>query len=165
MRNIISMPNHCWNILTIVGHKEDLDEFKKHKLSFQHFNPIPEHLTDAEKYEWMLDNWGTKWDNYEFEILGDDTRESYNHNVLECRFITAWSPPIRFLENLVKQFPRCWLKLFWKTEHDTGGVFVHYYKNQDPAHPKTVVTNWNEAIPFLTANGKIYVPDDDSDTD
>jgi hypothetical protein len=152
------MPNHCWNTLTIIGHKEDLDEIRENKLSFSYYCPLPDTLTDAEKHCWRCDNWGTKWEAYDVSITEYDKDME---NVFECSFTTAWSPPIPFLTTLLKRYPRSWMKLLWKTEDDVAGVFVqHNNKYNEP-----VITNvrWNEAVPMLTSDGKIYIPEDITD--
>ena len=154
------MPNSCWNTITIIGHKEDLKEIKAHKLSFEYFCPPPDMLTDMEKYHWRVENWGTKWDAYEIEITEEtaymeDTREY----IVEATFTTAWSPPIPFVESLLELYPRCWIKLTWKTEDDTAGVFVKYYKNRDLNNPVTTYATWVEAVPQLTTDGEILIPD------
>jgi hypothetical protein len=148
------MPNHCWNTLTIIGHNEDLEEIRKNNISFNYYCPPPEELTDEEKYYWRWSNWGTKWEAYEMCMKIEDEKDE---NIFECKFTTAWSPPIKFLECLLKRYPRCWLKLLWKTEDDVAGVFVQYYKFGEPV---TTNVNWMEAVPILTTDGRIYVPDE-----
>lgn len=160
------MPNSCWNDLKIIGPKEDLDTFCKHNLSFSNFYPIPESLSEDEHYNWCINNWGTKWDHYDMLIYGRDNPDDdrYDENELVCKFTTAWAPPINFLKELIKQYPRCWLKLTWTTEHNTGGVFVHYIKK---GKPKCILTRWIE--PTICYNDahecEVYVSDYDTDTD
>jgi len=48
-------------------------------------------------YDWCLNNWGTKWDTKpdDFFLDGDS---------MELYFDTAWSPPIKFYEELFERF-------------------------------------------------------------
>ena len=51
-------------------------------------------------YEWMIDNWGTKWD------FGDDNADTgYKPGDTELilTFDTAWSPPVEFYANMVNE--------------------------------------------------------------
>lgn len=154
------MPNHCWNTLTIIGHKEDLDEIRQNNLSFEYYCPPPNELTEEEKPYWRWANWGTKWEAFEICMIKKGTdpevEDRINEYILEYTFTTAWSPPIKFLECLLKKYTRCWIKLLWNTEDDNAGVFVQYYKNGTPI---TTNVTWMEAVPRLTTDGEIYVPD------
>jgi hypothetical protein len=157
------MPNNCRNIITIVGHKEDLQEINANKLSFEYFCPPPDTLTEKEQYNWRINNWGTKWDAYDMEIIEEtsDMGDEYTRDhIFEATFTTAWDPPIPFVESLLKLFPRCWMKLTWKTEDNQAGVFVQYYKNRDPTKSVATYAKWFEAEPRLTTSGEILVPDD-----
>jgi hypothetical protein len=59
------MPNDFGNTVTIIGHKEDLDLFEEHQLSFSYFSPCPNEEGDV---DWCYENWGTKWDPYDLTI-------------------------------------------------------------------------------------------------
>lgn len=158
------MPNHCWNDLTIIGPKDNLDDFCKYNISFVHFFPPPDNLTDGQKYVWCIRNWGTNSDNFNLLIRGrdDPNDERYNENLLECKFTTAWAPPIDFLKKLVDKYPNCWVKLLWTTEHNTGGVFVYYLKN---SKSQTICTRWNEPAPYLSENNTLYINDTELEND
>ncbi|MEM2174133.1 MAG: hypothetical protein QXI58_00710 [Candidatus Micrarchaeia archaeon] len=56
-------------------------------------------------YDWCLENWGTKWDACNVELIIDD--DYY----LFYRFETAWSPPIPIIIELSKKFPDLWFQL------------------------------------------------------
>ena len=43
--------------------------------------------TDDRWYDWRLQNWDTKWDCYDVEVVDPDPEN------LEIEFNTAWSPP------------------------------------------------------------------------
>ena len=44
-------------------------------------------ITDQRWYDWRLQNWDTKWDAYDVNIVDDDPEN------MEIEFNTAWSPP------------------------------------------------------------------------
>ena len=50
-------------------------------------------------YEWNTENWGTKWDAYEYEPV------SRSEGCAVLRFQTAWSPPRPVLAALAAQWP------------------------------------------------------------
>jgi len=128
------MPNWCWNHLEVTGDEIQLREFVEKstinietsdEFSFNGTHPQPEDLnekqiitrgtqTQDEKeqamlnkakygytdwYDWRCDEWGTKWDACESHI---------NHNDIDyfaVSFETAWSPPIAWIINIMKDFP------------------------------------------------------------
>jgi hypothetical protein len=51
-------------------------------------------------YDWSLDNWGTKWNSWELEIVKDTSKQ------LAFRFLTANRPPIPVLNELVLMWPQ-----------------------------------------------------------
>jgi len=54
-------------------------------------------------YEWCVDNWGTKWDSSETELL----TELLDEDTLQITwsYQTAWAPPIGVYEKLAEMFP------------------------------------------------------------
>ena len=50
-------------------------------------------------YDWSLNNWGTKWDACEPEILNNDI------NFFSVSFETAWGPPTEWIDNIMQDFP------------------------------------------------------------
>ena len=50
-------------------------------------------------YDWSLNNWGTKWDVCESEILNNDI------NFFSVSFETAWGPPTEWIDNIMQDFP------------------------------------------------------------
>ena len=50
-------------------------------------------------YSWSIENWGTKWNSYGFDLL------SKTANEIEFRFETAWSFPAPIFDALAKEFP------------------------------------------------------------
>ena len=124
------MPNWCWNHLEVSGDEIQLREFvekstinieRDDEFSFNGTHPMPEDLnitkgtqTQDEKeqamlnkaryghtdwYDWRLDEWGTKWDACESGIDHNDI------DYFAVSFDTAWSPPIYWIKNILKDFP------------------------------------------------------------
>lgn len=50
-------------------------------------------------YSWCVENWNTKWNACEVQILSQDDSSA------TLRFDTAWSPPIPVIEKLGQLFP------------------------------------------------------------
>ena len=145
------MPNLCWNRVRIVGHKSDLDLFEKYALSFEHFYPRPSN-DNSDICEWSLLNWGTKWeyDPESYRIL------SRTPNSLVVCFETAWQPPLRFFEHLLKKFPRCWVKVEFQIDQCEEGVWVAYCKDGEI---KDRSMFWLPPDDTLTTDGQILIPE------
>lgn len=59
-------------------------------------------------YDWCIKNWGTKWNESEFDIYKEDGK-------VFCTFQTAWAPPIAGLVKISEDFPHLTFKLsFWE---------------------------------------------------
>lgn len=114
------MPNHVTSGVTI--HHDDANklkvlrakvivEEKEQAFDFNGIIPMPEHSDtffrdgglgqeEREKYgknnwyDWSLDNWGTKWNAYNFKLVKEDD------NNLHIEFDTAWAPPTPIFEKL-----------------------------------------------------------------
>ena len=54
---------------------------------------------DDRWYDWRLQNWDTKWDAYDVEVIDED------HDCVEIQFNTAWSPPEAICSALREQYP------------------------------------------------------------
>ena len=145
------MPNDFGNTVTIIGHKEDLDLFEEHQLSFSYFSPCP---VQEEVVDWCYENWGTKWDPYDITI------ERNGENGIEFRFSTAWSPPVPFLKHLLTQYPRCWIKLqFGEPMMMYAGIWIGYMKN---GQLKERDLDWIEPLAMLTTDGKVLCEFDEN---
>ena len=118
------MPNHCYNEIQIVSDK-GLEPIRKlivneNKLPLKDqteltgdtqlidFNLVaPQRFDSSEPevfagwYEWNCENWGTKWNAYECEILMD-CNGKYN-DILEIKFTTAWCPPEAWVKRLAEK--------------------------------------------------------------
>jgi len=124
------MPNWCENSLEVAGTKEDIKKFKSQanlEAFFESFIPKPSDIflgdinQEAEKkygdknwYDWNIKNWGTKWDASEPELMKETER------MLIYNFLTAWSPPIEWLEKVTKLYPALRFKL---TYNEPGMAF------------------------------------------
>ena len=54
--------------------------------------------TDDRWYDWRLQNWDTKWDCYDVEVVDPDPEN------LEIEFNTAWGPPDPICHTLRKKY-------------------------------------------------------------
>ena len=107
------MPNWCWNHLEVSGDEKQLQEFVEKSLVKDEHSLIESRLEhdnfsfegtlprgDREDwYNWSLDNWGTKWDACEPYIDHNDI------DYFAVSFESAWSPPIAWIKNIMKDFP------------------------------------------------------------
>ncbi len=142
------MPNHCKNLLTIVGPKEDVSAFvnrarapdhvykpedwqsetggQVEPLSFQVFAPIPDNVL-ACGYNDLVP--GTNKQAYEWErdLWGVkwgayETVLRYNRNgAAMYEFTTAWAPPDRWLEKVSQQYPELIFLFSYGEERPTRG--------------------------------------------
>jgi hypothetical protein len=72
-------------------------------------------------YGWAVANWGTKWSNYDTEPVETTSRS------INIDFVTAWSPPDKWLEAVSKKFPNLKFSLSYSIEGGNGSgrlVFV-----------------------------------------
>ena len=54
---------------------------------------------DNRWYDWRVQNWDTKWDAYDVEVVDPDPEN------MEITFNTAWSPPESICHALREQYP------------------------------------------------------------
>jgi hypothetical protein len=117
------MPNDCYNLVRISGDEATIKTIKETKFSFQALYPCPHDENNNDTtIEWRTENWGTKWDRYNFRIITEGTTG------LEFKFSTAWAPPYDFFTYLLKKYPDLWLRCDWSEEGGMAGVFVGYMK-------------------------------------
>ena len=132
------MPNWCENKLIVTGDEEDLLEFKEQVKSHEdgietdirmnNLIPMPKELINTISpwehpnwYEWALENWGTKWD-LTAHLIRESDRELF------YEFDSAWSSPIKWLENIGPMFP----ELTFELEYREGGMcFQGFAKAKD----------------------------------
>jgi len=99
-------------------------EIEKHLIPCE--NNTPEKCESLKKefgsdnwYDWNIQNFGTKWD-----VEVEEDSYFINGELFECRFDTAWSPPVAFLVKLQQQFEKLDIRLTYEIEgYDQCGVF------------------------------------------
>ena len=153
------MSSDCTSSIIIIGHQEDLDLFLEKNLRFSSFFPSPTPTNILATRGWALATWGTCMDN-SIQFTGStlDTRTSLvfkSDNFVNFHVWTPDAPPNLFLENLLKQYPRCWIKNSWSDESGKAGIWIAYMRHgflvkQDMA--------WNEPEPVVGEDGTIAMP-------
>lgn len=78
---------------------------KTEAFKFRKFPSSDEH--DDRWYNWRLDNWGTKWNSYDCDLVEEDSDR------LEYEFFTAWSPPCPVIDALRNKFPELYISAFY----------------------------------------------------
>ena len=117
-------------------------------------------------YDWNLMNWGTKWDCDSSEC-GYDVHEGIHFVV---NFNSAWSPPLGWMNNIIKLFPDLNFKLVFM---ETGNWFAGcVYNNEgelemvegEPEYVQDGVsfTYDNDNSQYVGEDGTI-IPEDDFD--
>lgn len=109
------MPNWCQNHLTVTGATPEFRAWLADSFSFQRMNPVPppspHHDSAIDSWRSLdayTNAWGTKCD------LDDTEQRQVAEELLETGssfFDTAWSPPIRAIEALSRQFPEVTIQL------------------------------------------------------
>ena len=118
------MPNHICNIVKVKGDSEEVKNFMesvaKEKAQYKNeatgygtidFNkviPEPEYKNNTDWYDWRIQNWGTKWNAYEYVKTGNEN---------ELYFLTAWSAPKEIYESLTKKFPNLTIEVDYADEN------------------------------------------------
>ncbi len=62
---------------------------------------------DDRWYDWRVQNWDTKWDCYDVEVIDED------HDCVEIQFSTAWSPPEAICHKLREDYPDIAISWFY----------------------------------------------------
>jgi len=142
------MPNHCYQQVHIRGPREIVKEIYEHlelanPVFCQLIKPMPfntfvkprvsrKSCSTPAWFDWRCDNWGTKWDVCNVEImdkgftdlgdpLDDDCEGEFAFNCW-----TAWAPPIPVWSHLVD------LGIKVDADYqDEGGMFEGRYVNGD----------------------------------
>ena len=76
-------------------------------------------------YDWRCENWGTKWNSYDFEL--DDESKSK----LQVRFLTAWCPPKEIFIALRNYCNEHNLALSWEYMQEEDGYEETYQLDQE----------------------------------
>lgn len=98
------MPNDCWNKLTITSEdREELNSLIKNE--FQHL------------------------ENNEYVYNGIVNMYKKGCRGVILRLWSAWNPPYEFLEEILTNYPSCWVKNEWNEEGGFAGVWIGYVKS------------------------------------
>jgi hypothetical protein len=128
------MPNECSNNLSIYGPEADVHDFVQRVEAAgsitDAFLPFPAELSgdpitnkDGQEIaraftnaglQWALKNWGTKWGDYDTEILAHEPGHA------AFLYTTAWGPLDAGLLNISAQFPT----LVFSTVHEEPGNMI-----------------------------------------
>ena len=114
------MPNFVRNILYFDGENvQAVFDFVSSKDSVFDFNKIiPEPENIADWYGWRVENWGTKWNAVDAEIIDDGVM-----------FDTAWSAPLPVIKKLSELFPKIKLNVTCSDEDAGENCGQITYKN------------------------------------
>ena len=135
------MPNHVIN--EIVFENVNLFQkrkilkkvFKDNRVDFEILVPAPiniwygnvgknhEETFPDNHLNWARNNWGTKWNAYESEIVK-------SQNSLTIRFKTAWSPPYGWIVALFNYF-NLPFSLLWMSEESDKAFYETYVPFKD----------------------------------
>ena len=111
------MPNWCQNYLTVTGATPAFRSWLKDGFSFQRMIPVslPKTCRESADDSWgRIEScqaaWGTKWDLAESEHcqVADELQETGS-----ASFDTAWSPPLKAIGALSRQFPEVSFQLLY----------------------------------------------------
>ncbi len=136
------------------------DEEGVRRLDFNTILPYPQRFLDQDKvceehrkanpndwsvkdgynsggYAWCIDNWGTKWNAYDFEeVYVDD-------GYIQVEFYTAWSPPSGVYEELCEMYPDIEMNM----SYEEGGMcYEGQYDNQNGELVNTVHIDGSKRI-------------------
>jgi hypothetical protein len=117
------MPNHCTNTLIITGPDHDRlrfwqaiqDENEPNEKRLADLMPMPDGLTgpDGGWYSWALENWGTKWGDYDHYIA------IFGTDYIELGYMTAWGP---FEDNFWRHVSSLYPTLNFVVSYDEPGM-------------------------------------------
>lgn len=139
------MPNDCWCDVRIWADSTTIQHFRNVEFKFQELRPQPEfeRIPDIKEeddrwYHWRRENWGAKWDRYEYRLVAK------GENCLKLQFTTAWTPPYALFEYLLENFPDMSLHCDWSEEGGMAGVF-HGQRNEGKLEVKEL--HWEDWQP------------------
>jgi len=121
------MPNYCENELCVAGPGIAVSAFLQAvegigPIDFTKVIPEPDQLTDGNLCDWRTDHWGTKWNACDGIVLKDDTTTRGRKVTLS--FETAWAPPLKVVEELVKKYRLLTFTLrYWEGGMQYQGTF------------------------------------------
>jgi hypothetical protein len=85
------------NVKTKEDFRKELEKDEKNQEALKEGKQALENIEKygfKDWYDWSVQNWGTKWNAYSFELVSEDS------NTLNVQFDTAWSPPDPIFEKL-----------------------------------------------------------------
>ncbi len=150
------MPNYVYNVLTIVGDSDMIEQFyndnKKENVALSFNNSVPE-PNDCDWYEWRNTNWGCKWDagDTEFSLVNE-----FEQNRGRYTFSTAWSPPMKWVKKVSIKYPT--LTFYIKFEEEVYSFFgLEKYQNGC----NTIIDDYcyDDIINYLISNCNCYPED------
>lgn len=109
------MPNDCWCSLQIGAPSNLISEWSAVDFLFSRLRKAPE---NGNSTDWCYENWGTKWDRYEYECIQKGPEG------IQIKFTTAWCPPLRLLEYLLESNKNIWIKCEWLEEGGMAGTWI-----------------------------------------
>jgi hypothetical protein len=138
------MPNHITNIISVTGNPRAVKEFTNPDLEFTFSRYIQPKVSDVKAHR---EAWGTKWDAYEVNYLG-------NRSIVQ--FNTAWNHPDPVLKAMSKAHPELSIEVKYADE-DIGSNFGHYIikdgekvdqpiEMDDVLYSLTVIDNYGDPI-------------------
>ena len=171
------MPNWCDNQLSITGPNSVIDKIEKivkaddtHENTglLHFFHPMPKELegttspsSSAKKpqpmiegfdcwYDWRCNNWGTKWEVYEFYGVDRQYHSEQNEgeSTISFGFSSAWAPPIHAYEKFLENNSDCSVRAFY---YEGGCDFMgEWYDGVDdcyaPSDYKSTDDFWQDGI-------------------
>ena len=111
-------------------------------------------------YDWCMENWGTKWNAMDTEIIDENT----------IRFDTAWTNPEPVVRKLAERYPNHEIEHWWADEDvgcNTGyrrllGDDVSELQNEDSSQDayETYMECWNDDALVRDENGCWHLSDE-----
>ena len=155
------MPNWCNNTLTVTGPNHELQRFYNlnrgpdTELSLDALVPEPE---SVDWHSWRMSNWGTKWD-VSASLSDRWPPEPDRAGGLVYSFDSAWSPPVKWLENIRPLFP----DLEFELEYFEGGE--GYTGSAISAGPEDVIDDYRRTTSEDNHNQGYHDGDPQDDCD
>ena len=131
------MANWCMNQLCITGKTEDIkklwDEIaNKDTVFLSAIRPMPSDTPneDAIRYDWRINNWGTKsdllnCDENGFTIENDDDADTTE---ISGGFVSAWSPPLAAFSFLAEKLEGVSIEIYY---WEPGSMFVGCWNSDE----------------------------------
>ena len=98
------MPNICENWVHFAASPETIDAIMYKPFTLTDHFPEPEGLSDEETYNWLNEQFNTKWICNETRN-GPAIPEQKGTNTMIVNFISAWFVPHGFYKKLVERYP------------------------------------------------------------